>query len=297
MDNWMAVRTALYVARYGTVSAAAKELEIHRATVIRHIDELEQVLGGKLFQRHARGYHLTEAGQDLLNVASVTEDQLTELAERIRAKATRVQGKLIVTSVEIMDDYLLPVIQEFSGLHPDTHVDFNISNSVLNLEYGEAHVAIRAGRRPDHPDNVVLPLFTLHTALYAHRSYLDQHGEFKGLDDLTNHRFIGDPNEASNIPFRAWMRKFIPPENMTFVSNQSRIQRKAVHAGLAIGFLPKDQAATNPDLVEVMPSMQSWETKFWITTHVDLHRTAKVQAFLNILKATYSEFNAVPDGA
>ena len=56
MDNWMAVRTALYVARLGTVSAAAKDLEIHRATVIRHIDELEQEVGGKLFQRHARGY-------------------------------------------------------------------------------------------------------------------------------------------------------------------------------------------------------------------------------------------------
>ena len=293
----MAVRTALYVARYGTVSAAAKALEIHRATVIRHIDELEQALGGKLFQRHMRGYSLTEAGQDFLQVASVTEEQLHDLAVRVRAKATRVQGKLIVTSVEIMDDYLLPVIQEFSGLHPDTHVDFNISNSVLNLEYGEAHIAIRAGRRPDHPDSVVLPLFTLHSSLYAHRSYLDQRGEFKGMDDIAHHCFIGDPSEASNIPFRARMRKFIPAENITFVSNQSRIQRKAVHAGLGIGFLPKDQAAANPDLVEVMPSMQNWDTKFWITTHVDLHRTAKVQAFLNVLKATYAEFNAVSQGS
>lgn len=158
MDNWMAVRTALYVARYGTVSAAAKALEIHRATVIRHIDELEQSLGEKLFQRHARGYHLTEAGQDFLKVASATEDQLRDLAERIPGKATRVQGKLIITSVEIMDDYLLPVIRDFRLQYPATHVDLTISNSVLNLEYGQAHIAVRAGRKPNHPDNVVTHL-------------------------------------------------------------------------------------------------------------------------------------------
>ena len=287
MDNWMAVRTALYVARLGTVSAAAKDLEIHRATVIRHIDELEQEVGGKLFQRHARGYHLTEAGQDFLNIASATEDQLIDLAGRIRGKSSQVLGKLIVTSVEIMDDYLLPAIEQFRTRHPETNVMLQIGNSVLNLEYGEAHVAIRAGRKPNHPDNVVLPLMTMDSGLYAHRSYLDQYGPFKGDDDIPNHCFIGDTDESSNVPMRVWMRKTVPHENIVFVSNKSGVQRKAVQAGLGLGFLPKDQAKMNPDLVEVMPSLRSWITKFWITTHVDLHRTGKVQAFLDVLRNVF----------
>lgn len=287
MDNWMAVRTALYVARLGTVSAAAKDLKIHRATVIRHIDELEQEVGGKLFQRHARGYHLTEAGQDFLSIASATEDQLVDLAGRIRGKSSQVLGKLIVTSVEIMDDYLLPAIQQFRTAHPETHVMLQIGNSVLNLEYGEAHVAIRAGRKPNHPDNVVLPLMTMESGLYAHQSYIEKYGPFNGVEDIPNHRFIGDTDEGSDVPMRVWMRKVVPPENIVFVSNKSSVQRKAVHAGLGLGFLPKDQAEMNPELVEVMPSMRSWATKFWITTHVDLHRTGKVQAFLDVLKNVF----------
>ena len=287
MDNWMAVRTALYVARLGTVSAAAKDLNIHRATVIRHIDELEQEVGGKLFQRHARGYHLTEAGQDFLNIASATEDQLVDLAGRIRGKSSQVLGKLIVTSVEIMDDYLLPAIQQFRAEHPETNVMLQIGNSVLNLEYGEAHVAIRAGRKPNHPDNVVLPLMTMESGLYAHRSYLEKYGPFNGIDDIANHHFIGDSDEGSDVPMRVWMRKVVPPENFVFVSNNSSVQRKAVHAGLGLGFLPKDQAEMNRELVEVMPAMRSWVTKFWITTHVDLHRTGKVQAFLDVLKTAF----------
>ncbi len=53
---------------WATVSGAAEVLGVHHATVIRHIDALEQRLGVKLFQRHARGYTATEAGQDLLQV-------------------------------------------------------------------------------------------------------------------------------------------------------------------------------------------------------------------------------------
>ena len=56
MDNWDEIRTAFQVARIGTVSGAAEILRVHHATVIRHIDALEQRLGVKLFQRHARGF-------------------------------------------------------------------------------------------------------------------------------------------------------------------------------------------------------------------------------------------------
>ncbi len=65
-SNWDEIRTAYHVARLGTVSGAAEALGVHHATVIRHIDALEARIGVKLFQRHARGYTPTEAGEDLL---------------------------------------------------------------------------------------------------------------------------------------------------------------------------------------------------------------------------------------
>ena len=86
MDNWDEVRTAYHVARLGTVSGAAEALGVHHATVIRHIDALEGRLGVKLFQRHARGYTATEAGEDLLRVARATDDQFAQLAGRIRGR-------------------------------------------------------------------------------------------------------------------------------------------------------------------------------------------------------------------
>ena len=42
MQHWDEVRTAYQVAQQGTVSGAADVLGVHHATVIRHIDALEQ---------------------------------------------------------------------------------------------------------------------------------------------------------------------------------------------------------------------------------------------------------------
>jgi DNA-binding transcriptional LysR family regulator len=89
MDNWDEIRTAYQVARLGTVSGAAEVLGVHHATVIRHIDALEAALGAKLFQRHARGYTATEAGQDLLSVAGVATISSRSLPAASRGGATR----------------------------------------------------------------------------------------------------------------------------------------------------------------------------------------------------------------
>ncbi|MEO0932024.1 MAG: LysR family transcriptional regulator, partial [Pseudomonadota bacterium] len=144
MDNWDEIRTAYQVARRGTVSGAADTLGVHHATVIRHIDALEQRLGVKLFQRHARGYTATEAGQDLLQVAQATDDQFTQLAGRIRGQGEGVSGDLVITSLDIFSGMLTPVMVAFQNENPDVNIRFRTGDRVFRLEYGEAHVAIRA---------------------------------------------------------------------------------------------------------------------------------------------------------
>ena len=94
MDRWQIIRTAHYLAKLGTISATAAELGVHRATVLRHIDALEEELGVNLFHRHARGYIPTEAGKDLMQVVSATDDQLGHLVGRLKQKTEPLSGQV-----------------------------------------------------------------------------------------------------------------------------------------------------------------------------------------------------------
>lgn len=284
MENWDEIRTAFQVARMGTVSGAAEVLGVHHATVIRHIDALEGQLGVKLFQRHARGYTATEAGQDLLRVAQATDDQFSQLAGRIRGRGADVSGELVVTSLVSLSSQIAPLLAAFQRVNPRVMVRYLTGARLFRLEYGEAHVAIRAGVAPDQPDNVVQPLMDLDIGAYASAEYVAAHGIPKTESDYAQHRFVGPDDRDSRAPYYVWMRGTVPETSVSFRCSDDRTAAIAVASGAGIGFLNSATAARNPDLVEVHAPRAEWSAPLWLVTHVDLHRTTKVQALLRFIK-------------
>ncbi len=285
MDNWDEIRTAYHVARLGTVSGAAEVLGVHHATVIRHIDALEQRLGVKLFQRHPRGYTATEAGEDLLRVAAATDDQFSQLAGRIKGRGRDVTGELVITSLAGLDGLILPVLAAFRAEYPGIVLRYLTGERLFRLEYGEAHVAIRAGAVPDQPDNVVQPFIRMAPALYAAPAYADRHGLPDTPEDLSGHFFVANDDRANRAPFNQWLWNTIPQDNVVFRSTDMNALEMAVVRGMGIGFLSQWEADAHPQLLEIAPPRPEWEAALWLVTHVDLHRTTKVQSLLSFLKA------------
>lgn len=71
---------------------------------------------------------------------------------------------------------------------------------------------------------------------------------------------------------------------MVFFSPTLSIRSEAIRIGMGIGFLPTHVARLNGDLVQVHPPLEAWDIPVWLVTHVDLHRTPKVQAVLAELR-------------
>lgn len=286
MENWDEFRTAMHVAQRGTVSGAAEAMSVHHATVIRHIDALEARLGVKLFQRHARGYTPTEAGRDLLAVAQTTAEQFAGLTSRIKGHGGAISGDLVVTSLVELSQFITPALAEFQALHPDVTVRFLTGGRLFRLEYGEAHLAIRAmrtGTRPEHPDNVVQPFAKTVMRLVAAQSYIDRHGMPRDTADLANHRFVA-LDTGARAPFNDWIADIAPTAPITFRVEESAAMRDAIIAGAGLGFMPDYDVAAHANLREVLPPEPGWTTDFFLVTHVDLHRSAKVQALVAHLK-------------
>lgn len=281
MEHWDEIRTAYFVVREGTVSGAAEALGVHHATVIRHIDALEDRLGVKLFQRHARGYTPTEAGADLARVAQTTDDQFAQLGGRLRGQGDTVSGELVVTALPSFAERITPVLVQFQRDHPDVQVRLLTDARVFRLEYGEAHVAIRSGAAPEELDNVVLPFFTMEIGLFAAPCYVERFGR-PTLETFAQHRFVGFADIRSRAPFMQWLERHVPQSAVHYRASDDRALAAAVRQGAGLGFMAVSSAE---GLVEVMERQPEWHAQTWLVTHMDLHRSAKVQAALAAFKS------------
>lgn len=283
-DRWNEIRTAYWVARHGTLSAAAAELGIHHTTAQRQITTLEQRLGTRLFYRNPRGYAPTDAGRSLLQVAEATQDQFNQLAARISGYDSQVSGKLIITTIPEFGPLLVPLLAEYQQQNPELSIELIADQRLLKLEYGEAHISIRAGQPPTEPDNVAQSLIRASASLYASRDYRARHGPLTSLDKLAGHRFVSRSDASGDIALVDWMNEHIPAAAIGFCAADSVSVMAAIESGMGIGMAICYAASLNENLVEMIQPRPDWYAQLWLVTHVDLHRSTKVQSFLAFMK-------------
>ena len=284
LNHWTDIHVAYQVARLGTLSAAADYLDVHHSTVLRRIDALEKSLKARLFHRAARGYIPTDAGQLLFKVASQTQSDFERLLGQLQGIDEQITGTLIVTSVESFRSKLIPLLVEFQRQHPDLHVDYVEDTRLYRLEHGEAHVSIRPGAEPKDPDYVVQPLADLPSTLYASKAYIRQQGRLSSLEAVQGHRFVGALRSLTNVPMMAWLKQQVPEEQVVFRAVDFNGLKLAIESGAGIGPLNCWLAEQNQQLVALVPPPAQWNTRLWLVTHRDVHRTSKVQVFNQFIK-------------
>lgn len=284
INDWSDIHFAYQVAKLGTLSAAANRLDVHHSTVLRRIDALEKRLNTRLFHRHARGYTPTEAGHLLLKVAEQTQEDIDRMLGQLAGVDEALNGTLVITTVSSHTTVLTPLIAKFQRIHPEIRVEFVADSRIFKLEYGEAHISIRPGAKPNDPDYVVQHLISMPASLYASADYIQRFGHMKNLRDYKGHRFISSVTKMAQVPYMAWLEEHIPEEQIFYrASDVSAVQQASVH-GMGIAPLTHWIAATSSELIALFDAPNDWITPLWLVTHRDVHRTAKVQAFTQFLK-------------
>lgn len=283
MKSWDEFRTAYHVAKHGSISGAAKALSVHRATVLRHIDGFEQDLGTKIFIRERDGYRLTDVGEDLLRVAKITDEQINEFSRRSVGHDAELEGDFIITALETFSIVLMPVLHEFKTRYPKLRIRFLSSVELIKLEYGQAHIAIRSGKKPTDDNYVVRPFWGLSIGLYASSGYVESMGLPQTVNEFSEHQFVGaDSNSPQRPEFYQWLEQHVPNSNFALLTNSNASYEDAVKAGFGIGFVLKQEAQKH-SLHQVLPEM-TWDITNWLVTHGDMHHSNKVQSFLSLMR-------------
>lgn len=149
MNRIAGIRVFAQVVAAGSFSAAARQLDVAPSSVSRHINDLEEDLGARLFQRTTRKLSLTEAGQLFHERA---QRILTEVDEARLAVAElgSPSGILRVTAPSgIGREVIASALPEFIDRHPGIRVVMSMTDEMVDLVQGRVDVAIRVGQLRD----------------------------------------------------------------------------------------------------------------------------------------------------
>lgn len=288
--DWDKMKSFHAAAEAGSLTAAGERLGISQSAVSRQIASLEEELGVSLFQRHARGLVLTEAGRTLHRSTSDMSIAAASAMSALRDQSQTPQGELVVTApVAFGSTWLVPRLRAFTKRHPDIKLDLRLTDTEIDLLKLEAECSIRlwAAKKADL---IQRRLARVQTSLYASPDYLKEAGSPRTPQDLDNHRVIayGDlgnsPLGEVNWAQRAG-RDDKPPREAAFKVNNVFAMLRAVDAGLGIADIPDYMASTFPRLVKVLPELAGPSFELYFIYPSDLRSSIRVAAFRDFLTA------------
>jgi LysR family glycine cleavage system transcriptional activator len=135
-------------ARHLSFKAAAAELGVTPTAISHQVRQLEVLCGQPLFRRRPRPLALTPHGARLF---PVLKDGLDSFAAAMAGAAGEIEAALplrLTTTNAFAHRWLVPRLPGWRLAHPDVALEVNGTDALVDLEAGEADVAIRYQRRP-----------------------------------------------------------------------------------------------------------------------------------------------------
>jgi molybdate transport repressor ModE-like protein len=273
--NWDDIRLFLAVARTGSISGAARQLEVQHSTVSRRMRQLETKLGARLIERKKSGYELTPAGDKLKQAALRMENEVIGIDETLLGKDIKLVGPLKVTAINNMaSTVLMPMFAEFSKQNPQVDLHIMVSNSDASLTEREADIAIRMTNTPT--DTLVgKRMVTVASTLYGSREYLTQLKQ-----SGASPKWIGVNCCAFH---KSWTRQNSDTHSFEFYSDDTLLTLAAIKQGLGISYLPCFMGDSDAQLQRHCDPDPEHNLGLWILLHADLKRTARVLAFRDFI--------------
>jgi DNA-binding transcriptional LysR family regulator len=269
----------LALSRERTLAGAAERLEVDLSTVFRRLNALEKRLRVRLFDRSARGYQLTAAGERAASAAERVETELLTLDRDISGRDQQLSGRLRITASETLSHAVLPrLLANFHAQHPRIELVLTIDNRIMDLSRREADVALRV-RRPTDPALFGRRLTNLAWAFYAPADTTGSLRREGRSYNFSRHTVIGW-DEPARIVASDWIAAHVPAGRIGFRCNSLVNQLVAVRAGLGIALLPCYLADRDVGVRRISGVLSDLTSELWIVTHQDLKNTARIRAFL-----------------
>ena len=286
--DWNRARAFLVTAEEGSLSAAARALEMNQPTLGRQVSALEQELGVALFERVGKGLELTPSGLDLVEHVRAMGEAANRLSLTATGQSDSLEGSICITATEATAAFdLPPMIHQLRQWQPGIEIELIASNDTSDLKRREADIAIRAFR-PTQPELIAKKLKTRYARLYATPQYLSGLGSPVKPDDLSEAEFIGFDRSSRFIDGLNALGFSLSLDNFPIVTENHLVHWELVKQGVAIGVMPDHIGDAEPAVVRVLPKMEAIEIEMWLVAHRELRTSRRVRMVFDFLAEALS---------
>lgn len=227
------------IAESGSISEAARRLNLSKSVVSERLAELERVLGSNLLHRTTRKVSLTGDGAAFLEKAvgilHDVDDAVADMAER---RGTLSGPLRISAPVTFGRMHLGPALYPFLLKHPLLEVTLDLDDRRVDASSEGYDAVIRHGSLEDSR-LVAWPLAVSQRLLVASPDYLARYGTPVTLGDLQSHRGVFYTNRgAADWRFEGANGALMVRVGHALRVNNGDMMRDAALAGLGIALLP-----------------------------------------------------------
>ncbi len=190
MDRLDAMSVVVAVGEGGSLSAAARRLEMPLPTVSRKISDLEAHLNTRLFNRSTRRLTLTDSGEGYLLACKRILEDVAEAERAAGGEFSTPKGDLVISAPIVFGRlHVLPTITAFLEAYPEVHVRLVQGDRLINLLEDHVDVAVRIGELADST-LIATRCGSTRRVVCASPGYLAECGTPKHPTELASHAVI-----------------------------------------------------------------------------------------------------------
>ncbi|CED71110.1 HTH-type transcriptional regulator, LysR-family [Aliivibrio wodanis] len=287
MDRLSALKVFITIVEQGSLSGAAKLLDIERTKVSRYLSELEDWVGTRLLHRTTRNQSLTQAGEKTLQRAYQIDFLTGDINTIIDRQNDTLSGRLRITSSYAMVDvFLLEAINEFCTLWPQVQIELIVADKHINLIEDGIDLAVRISNDLD-PNIVAKKIGICRSVIVASPQYL-----LANEVEITTPKSLIEHNCLSFSYFGKHEWSFYREnenENVAIsgrlIANNSNILLKATLDGAGISYQPLACAWPLIQSGKLVQLLTDWEAK-----NLDVHLVYSNRKQMTLLHRRFIDF-------
>ncbi len=284
------MRAFLVTAEEGSLSAAARALNISQPTLGRQVSALEDELEVALFERVGGRLSLTPSGFELIEHARAMGDAATRLSLTASGQSQSIEGTVSISVGEIFAAHALPpIIQKLRAQEPGIDVEIIASNSSSDLRRREADIAYRA-HKPTQPDLIAKKVCDLPSHLYASSRYLEKIGYPQSKEDLCRADFIDFDDTGAYQNYLKGLGFDLTRRNFPVQAESHLVQWELAKSGIGIVTVLEIIGDSEPDMERVLPDMSLIISPMWLVAHREVKTSRRIKMVFDFL---YRELEAL----